>query len=460
MAKIDLSTTPSENATNLVCVNCVHDYYLKSKIYRESKGRCSYCKKVEKVTTIEKLSTCIVQMLEKHYKKVEGADDSRLEPRKEGVDSARVAEQGNDIRWIIEETAGVKEEISTDLQNHMDRNYKGKYKSAEKSPYNKDTLYTPTERDDMNSRDLWEEFKACIKEENDSRDDEILKSIFYDSSDLPIVKINPDTAPYHLFRARVFQSQEDMINALRNLEIQLGPPPVKEAKAGRLNTDNVPMFYGSEDLDTTISEVRSFVGNIVVIACFKVIRSLRLLDIETLGAENSQLSLYDPSYESPSDREQFIFNLIKSISAPVLPGKESIDYSPTQRISNYLSSPNGLDIDGVMYKSTQSAKGGNNVALFHNSSRVEGYDNTANNVVQAYTYHDGPEIRVGYIVHREISRNSESSTGIVDSDDRTSALRLDDSNIFVHSITGTKFDTIKEKIDVIHNQPTRQSEHA
>lgn len=444
MAKTDPSTTPSEKATNLACVDCVHDYYLKSKIYRGSKGRCSYCKKVEKVITIEKLAACIVQMLERHYKKVEG------------VGSVESIKEGKDIRWIIEETAGVKEEISTDLRKFMNWNYKENNKSMGKSPYSKSTLYVPKERDDINSRDLWEEFKVCIKEKNDSRYEQTLRSIFDDSLDLPIVKINPEIAPYQLFRARAFQSYTDMTDAFKHLEKELGPLPSNKAKAGRLNAENVPMFYGSEDRDTTISEVRSFVGNIVVIACFKVIRPLRLLDIETLGAENSQLSFYDPSYESPSDREQFIFNLIENISAPVLPGKESVDYSPTQRISSYLSGSNGLNIDGVMYKSTQSAKGGNNVALFYNSSRVEGCYNTTDNVVEAYTYHDGPETRVGCIVHRKISKGFERDAS---DDERIPSLKLDDSNIYVHSITGTKFDTIEEKIDVKTSQSKRQSEH-
>ena len=54
MAKIDPSTTLAEKAARLVCVDCVADYYLKSEIYRESKGRCFYCKRVEKVITVKK----------------------------------------------------------------------------------------------------------------------------------------------------------------------------------------------------------------------------------------------------------------------------------------------------------------------------------------------------------------------------------------------------------------------
>lgn len=362
-----------------------------------------------------------------------------LKDRYTEIDDTDENEKGSDIKWIIEETTGANEKISTDLQSYMDQ----KCNSSKKSPYSKNTLYAPIEYDNINSRDIWKEFNTCIEEKNDSKTTEILKSIFDASSDLPIVTADPNIAPYQLFRARVFQTSSDMIKALCNLEKHLGPPPADVAGAGRLNADGIPMFYGSEDPGTTISEVRSFVGNIVVVACFNITRRLRLLDIESLGSE---MSLYDPSYESPSDREQFIFNLIKSISAPVLPGRESVDYLPTQRISDYLSNQNDLDIDGVMYKSTQSICGGNNVALFHKSSRVEGCYNMADNAVEVFTYHVGMETRVRYIVHREVSSASKSDSSICDR--RNSSLQLDDSSIFIHSIAGTNFDTIAERVCV------------
>lgn len=417
----------------LVCVDCVDDYYLKSKIYLKPKGKCFYCKKIEKVTTVGEIAEYTNEMFKKYYKKQTTHDNN------DKTEFVVIRKDGENVRWIIEEHAGVKSKIAKDIQNSMKKDNSNKTNY----PYGKHARYSLKKHNVARSGDLWGKLEECVNGKSEPGDkEEILNLVFSKKS--AFVKIDPESK-YRLYRARRFQSEEKMIYALSNLEEQLGPPPPSSATAGRLNKENAPIFYGAEDLDTAISEVRPFVGSIVIVACFNVIRSIKLFDIGALEIGIRDMSFYDPSYVPRTEEDEFVFNLIRNISTPVLPKNEVTDYLVTQYIAEYLSK---IGIDGIIYRSTQSKKGGNNVALFDKSSRIKRRHDIKASNVEIESYHHKLEHRVKFKLNRRKTAEPHDEVDAMKDNNFTSSLALDDSNLYVNRITGSNYGIIKEKVEV------------
>ena len=187
-----------------------------------------------------------------------------------------------------------------------------------------------------------------------------------------IVDAGPGTELVAFYRARVFQSNEQLEFALTQPDRALGPPPSGSAKPGRMNPSGISVFYGTTDPEVAMAEVRPPVGSQVAIARFVTLRPLRILDLTGLGGVVHQGSLFDPSSVERTTRAAFLQSLAKQITRPVLPEDEAMDYLPTQIIADFLANEvEGLD--GVLFASVQ-AGGGRNVTLFNKASHVEPLD--------------------------------------------------------------------------------------
>ena len=67
------------------------------------------------------------------------------------------------------------------------------------------------------------------------------------------------------FRARRCDSDEDAWRVLAHPVAELAPPPQSSAVAGRMNPAGIPVFYGALEKETAVSEVRPWVGALVVV---------------------------------------------------------------------------------------------------------------------------------------------------------------------------------------------------
>ncbi|RVH92134.1 RES domain-containing protein [Sinorhizobium meliloti] len=171
--------------------------------------------------------------------------------------------------------------------------------------------------------------------------------------------------------ARAFQSEGKLRSALLRPDKELGPPPSTFAASGRMNAKGIAVFYGATDPETAVAEVRPPVGCEVAIARFRVVRSLRLLDLTAPARVTAAGSVFDPEYANTLSRMMFLRSLSRRMARPVMPDDQDSDYLPTQAIADFLATDAVMSLDGIIFPSVQVAGGKQNVVLFHKASLVE-----------------------------------------------------------------------------------------
>jgi hypothetical protein len=190
-----------------------------------------------------------------------------------------------------------------------------------------------------------------------------------------IVLAGPGQAIEHVYRARVFQERRHLHEALKHPELELGPPPQGLASAGRMNAKGLSMFYGASSEDVAISEVRPPVGSHVLVGCFNFASEMRLLDLTKFADVDlpADFSMFSESAIRQSRRVAFLTRLEHLLTEPAMPDTAERQYLSTQLISDYLATNKNLDLDGIIFRSTQlpGVAGENyNIALFVKASHV------------------------------------------------------------------------------------------
>src|SRR5262249_18019491 len=142
---------------------------------------------------------------------------------------------------------------------------------------------------------------------------------------------------------------------LREPELHLGPPPAVKARAGRMNPVGITVFYGAFSEEVAISEVRPPVGAVVAVGKFSLSRAVRLLDLTALSLVYHNESIFSTEYDRLRNYIAFLEKIELRLARPVLPSDEALEYLPTQAFAAYVA--NVIGLDGVIYRSTQSAAG-------------------------------------------------------------------------------------------------------
>ena len=162
--------------------------------------------------------------------------------------------------------------------------------------------------------------------------------------------------------AQYFRARPCDPNAAFETAEDLGPPPREAAtQSNRMNPPGIPMFYGSDNADLAVAEVRS--AGAVSVGEFRAAKPLRIIDLYDLPEM--------PGFFSTASREEilglrFLRKLSQIIAEPVeRDDRVHIDYIPTQVIAEFFreyafaAGP----VDGVRYK-TALEQAGSNTALF------------------------------------------------------------------------------------------------
>jgi hypothetical protein len=226
---------------------------------------------------------------------------------------------------------------------------------------------------------MWREFEDTLRASRhfNRRAEAILREVFESAEKLSaadgrpvVVGAGPGTDFAVFFRARRFATKKLVLEALTDLDRELGPPP--SPKSGRMNARGVSVFYGATEQNVAAAEVRPPVGSYVAVARFSLVRKLRLLDLSAMKCiEAAQGSLLDPGASDHHERAAFLGNLTARVARPVMPEDEETDYVTTQVFADYFANCETPEIDGILYPSGQSQDSGLNVVLFHKSSRVK-----------------------------------------------------------------------------------------
>lgn len=173
-----------------------------------------------------------------------------------------------------------------------------------------------------------------------------------------------------LVRARIGSHYEEYENPDGVIDIDYGPlhrqdieaPPAQKAKDGRINPRGISYLYLSNDVETAILEVRSWLRQDLTVGYFEIISDLKCVDTSRdkkghyihFGAKKPNIS--------PKTIEEYVWSSInESFSRPVSSGDEYNDYIPTQYLSECFKL---AGYNGVIYKSALTEKG-YNVVLFN-----------------------------------------------------------------------------------------------
>jgi hypothetical protein len=233
--------------------------------------------------------------------------------------------------------------------------------------------------------------------------------------------------------------------ALAAPESELGSPPAALARAGRMNVDNVSVFYGASTTQTALAEVRAPAFSRVLVGGFDILRPLRLLDVAALTAVLVQGSKFDPLHHVLGRQAELLQTVSRRISQPVLPDHQHESYLVTQAIADFLAYECSPPFDGLIYPSTQTVDEGENIVLFHGAARCEVPAPMANVSVRAdleLETEDGPE--PDYVVWRvsnDLRTAPPPAPQPAPPDARPVTLRLRRETLAVHHVRPAEVNT-------------------
>lgn len=141
---------------------------------------------------------------------------------------------------------------------------------------------------------------------------------------------------------------------------QMGMPPNKKAKGGRANPEGIPYLYLSNNVDTTIFEVRANLYDYITIGQFKLTDDIKVINLRNIEEYDPMPFAEEENLENFLIYLPFVEHLEDELSKPVRKNENEIDYVPTQYLSEFIKY---LGFDGIEYKSSQHSKG-YNIALF------------------------------------------------------------------------------------------------
>ncbi|WP_199746985.1 RES family NAD+ phosphorylase [Corallococcus sp. AB049A] len=283
----------------------------------------------------------------------------------------------------IRDAAEIPEQAAKEIQELLETKY-ARYDPndyPEETEFDSDAHYEEKRADDAQWQSNWQSFEFSLKTRArffDRSGAEHLAAIFAEIDKMHsragkplVIDAGPGAMLSSLYRARVFQSDAKLEEAIARPDRHVGPPPFEYASAGRMNAHGISVFYGANEAQTALAEVRPPVGSRVVVARFEIIRPLRLLDLTAVSDAVSYGSVFDPTLASRIQRAAFLRSLSARITKPVMPDDERFDYLATQAIADYLATESAIPLDGIVFPSAQASNGAVNVALFHKASRVE-----------------------------------------------------------------------------------------
>ena len=482
-------TAIQDSEAKHICYTCIGDQFLADEVREQGViSLCSYCGETREAITLEYLADGTHDVLREHFHLTPGYPDETYEYflYSEGEWERR----GDPVDLMIAEIAGLDEKPTNDLASLLsDRHSYQAAKDGEENRYGPEAMYEERGPFDLGFRLTWSEFRREVQSRSrffSAGVEEMLAESFGEFTALKapgnksvIREMSPQDQNHFVWRGRIAQSSQELKAILKSPVQELGPPPSKLAKAGRMNAQGISVFYGATKQSSCVAELRPLVGSSIVIGRFELLRSARLLDLGALSEVYVNSSYFDPEYAVHKARTAFLRYLVSEISRPVLPEDEPLEYLPTQVVAEYLAQIAEPHFDGIIYPSSQTGGSGENVVLFNHSSRVEPYALPAgssvdvdipikNQLDEDDDFYDG--IWVSETVPSDINEEvPPTEDGVTrrrtvrafrdylleePEDDRNPTLRLDTENVEVLDINAATYNSTKRS--VIRNRQTEE----
>ena len=135
-------------------------------------------------------------------------------------------------------------------------------------------------------------------------------------------------------------------------------PRANRAAEGRANPKGIPCLYLATHKDTALAEVRPWIGSLVSVGQFKLLRDVTVVNCTT---DSKGRYMYVGDGEpSPEKRENSVWHDIdRAFAEPVNRSDDLADYASTQIIAELFKAEG---FDGIAYRSALGP--GHNIALF------------------------------------------------------------------------------------------------
>jgi hypothetical protein len=455
-----------------ICAKCISESYLSVLISEGGvRSACHYCGRRGSTISIMELSNHVERAIDQHFQV------TSIEP--EGYEYFLQREHGNWERAgervgdVISEILMTSEAVAEDVRDVLDERTSDPESAmlGEEQPFESDAQYEEISIVDYSVMSKeYRRFEELVVDRARYFSPEtrnILSTLFDRLEHLKVrdghsilVEAGPGHAITGFFRARVFQSNDPLVQALIKPDQELGPPPPRTGRAGRLNAVGVSIFYGADDVRIALAEVRPPVGSRAVVARFELVRPIRLLDIGALRSLLVRGSVFDPEYLARLRHAAFLDSFGERFAQPIMPDHEASEYIPTQAIADYLANEVKPALDGLLYASSQSVHAGKNVALFHASSRVEPLMVQEGMTLDVSTgSHSEDGFEVDYTIFEEVpetvrparrpprSALPSGRDGTPGSDERTPTLRIDPDSLVVHHIRAVEVGSDPHKVN-------------
>lgn len=470
-----MATSKTKSQIKRVCAACVREESLHSEIGKiGKKDACSYCCKRGKTITIDILAEYVDGAFERHYYRTPTEPDT-FEYMMYKESDLEWERDGDPARYAIAGAAQMDDAIGEDVREILEvRHYDHEEaKMGGEGEFDAESHYEERGPDDAAYQKSWRKFQKSLQTEArlfNRTAQEALDSIFegldgHSTCDgqKVIVEAGPKKKIAALYRARVFQANDKLEEAIKRPDLELGPPPQRAASAGRMNARGIAIFYGAAEAHAALAETRPPVGSRVLVGRFDIIRPVRLLDLEAMRSIAIEGSIFDENHLPQLQKAKFLGTLSNRMSRPVMPDDEPFDYLVTQAIADYLAGRTEPAIDGIIYGSVQSGSG-TNVALFHKSARVKALDIPAGTEISASLYESTDEGTFpDYTVWESVPPDKKTKKSDdwdddykpplwrygsrrPDADERQPALEVDTASLRVHDVESVTFKTSKFKV--------------
>lgn len=244
-------------------------------------------------------------------------------------------------------------------------------------------------------RDAWVAFCEALRTKSRFfADHSALDAILQPVLSLPLTRkamqtITPGGPLSTIYRGRIANDEPAQAEIYASPLSRLGAPPAGTAGAGRMNAAGISVFYGAFDANTCLAELRVPVGGAAIVGRFEVTRPLRVLDLSRLESIGERVSPFEADYVERLSFQSFLRGFHEEIKRAVIPGREVLDYLPTQAVAEYLWTKTDPPLDGVIFGSAQISGRHKNVVLFPHASVVDGAADEVTRTVRSI-YEDGP----------------------------------------------------------------------
>ncbi|NEK17457.1 RES family NAD+ phosphorylase [Rhizobium leguminosarum] len=289
--------------------------------------------------------------------------------------------EGRGLEEILQDiTKSVSREVDRTLAEELVREERYWLDDDEYSFFSLGDTYVPTSAENFGHSALWKDFRRSVQHEQrffNSSAKEAIAKIFdavhlqKDSLGNPSVyKISPGESMSRFFRCRIANDPRVQTDIAKDPDKQLGPPPDRLRRPGRMNPAGIAALYGAYTMETCIAELRPPVGSTIAGAQFEFTRPTWVLDTTRFQRPGRQLSYFAAEHRKRSEQWTFMQRFRHEISQPVLPDDEYLDYIPTQAVAEYLCNHHEFPVRGgrgkieaIIFNSAQSPENGRNIVL-------------------------------------------------------------------------------------------------